>query len=124
MSKRVLVVEDDEATRAMLGELLADEGYDVKTAAEGGAGLELLRAWRPDAIVLDVVMPGVDAPVFRVLQAEIPGAADVPVLLMSATRAADLATIGRDLGAAETIAKPFDTDALLAAVARLVARGA
>lgn len=119
MSKRVLVVEDDEATRAVICELLSDAGYTVEAAADGAAALELLRRRRPDAIVLDVVMPNVDAAAFRAVQLGLPGAADVPVLLTSATRAADLDAIGRDLGAAVTIAKPFDADDFLAAVVRL-----
>ena len=122
MSERVLVVEDDDATRAMLSDLLSDEGYTVKAATDGAAALALLRRWRPDAIVLDVVMPKVDATVFRAVQLGLRDAADVPVLLTSATRAADLEAIGRDLGAAATIAKPFDAETFLALVARLTGR--
>jgi CheY-like chemotaxis protein len=102
----------------MIAELLRDEGYSVRVAAAGAGTLESLRGWRPDAIVLDVVMPGVDAPVFRALQVGMPEVADVSVLQTSATRAADLETIARDLGAA--VAKPFDAEAFLNTVARLV----
>jgi two-component system, OmpR family, response regulator MprA len=114
----VLVVEDDDATRTIVADLLDDEGYRVRAAGEGAAALEILRSWRPDLIVLDVVMPGMDAPVFRARKVGLPGAADVPVLLSSATRPADLARIGRDLGTAEAVVEPFDADALLATVAR------
>ena len=119
---RVLVVEDDQATRMFLEEVLALEGYAVRTAADGAAGLAILRSWRPDAIVLDVVMPDVDAPVFRAVQFDSPEVADVPVLLLSATRPDDLRAIALDLGAAAWLPKPFDVDALMAAVARLAAR--
>jgi DNA-binding response OmpR family regulator len=120
--RRVLVVEDDAATRRLLAEVLADAGDRVRAAADGAAGLAVLRRWRPDAIVLDVGMPGVDAAVFRAAQLDLPAAAGVPVLLVSATRAADLAVIARDLGAAAWLPKPFDVDALVATVARLTGR--
>jgi CheY-like chemotaxis protein len=117
----VLVVEDDGAIRMLLEEVLAGEGYRVRAAADGAAGLAVLREWRPDAVLLDLVMPGIGAPEFRAAQLGMPRIADVPVLLLSATRAADLQTIAGDLGAAAWLPKPFDVDALLAAVARLVA---
>jgi DNA-binding response OmpR family regulator len=119
---RVLVVEDDDAVRELLAAALTDEGYRVRTAADGASGIEILRGWRADAIVLDVVMPRADAAVFRALQIGLPEAADVPVLLVSATRAADLEQVARDLGAAAWLAKPFRVDELLAAVARLAGR--
>jgi DNA-binding response OmpR family regulator len=119
---RVLVVEDDELTRMLLEDVLALEGYHVRTAADGAAGLAILRGWRPDAIVLDVAMPNVDASVFRAVQFDSPEIADVPVLLLSARRAYDLEIIARDLGTAAWLTKPFDVDALKSVVARLVAR--
>ena len=64
-------------------------------------------------------MPEVDASVFRALQVGLPDAADVPVLLVSATRPDQLAQIARDLGAAAALAKPFRVDDLLSTVARL-----
>jgi DNA-binding response OmpR family regulator len=115
----VLVVEDDEAIRAMLTAVLADEGYEVRAASDGAAGIEALRGWRPHAIVLDVVMPEADAAVFRALQVGLPDAADVPVLLVSATRAADLDQVAGELGAAAALPKPIRIDQLLAAVAGL-----
>lgn len=118
---RVLVVEDDDATRMFLEDVLTPEGYAVRTAADGAAGLEILRSWRPDAVVLDVMMPDVDAPVFRAVQFDSPEIADVPVLLLSATRPERLEAIARDLGTADWLPKPFDVDAFTSAVARLVA---
>jgi DNA-binding response OmpR family regulator len=120
--RRVLVVEDDELTRMLIEDVLALEGYQVRTAADGAAGLAILREWRPDAIVLDVTMPDVDAPVFRAVQFDSPDLADVPVLLLSARSARDLQIIAQDLGTAAWLTKPFDVDVLKAAVARLVVR--
>ena len=121
-SRRVLVVEDDEAIRAMLAAVLADEGYEVRTAGDGAAGIGALRGWHPDVIVLDVVMPEADAAVFRAVQVGLPGVADVPVVLVSATRSADLAQVASELGAAAALPKPLRIEELLATIARLIAR--
>ena len=115
----MLVVEDDEAIRTMLTAVLTDEAYEVRTASDVAAGIGALRGWRPDAIVLDVVMPGADATVFRALQVGLADAADVPVVLVSATRAADLDQIARDLGASAALPKPLRIDDLLATLVRL-----
>jgi DNA-binding response OmpR family regulator len=118
---RVLVVDDDPLTRMLLEDVLALGGYAVRSAADGADGLTLLRAWRPAAVVLDVMMPDVDARVFRAVQFDSPAIADVPVLLLSATRADALRAIADDLGAAAWLPKPFDVDEVVAAVGRLVA---
>ena len=120
--RRVLVVEDDDLLHRLIGDVLTEAGYEVRMALDGEAGLAALRDWRPDAIVLDVVLPDVDAPAFRALQLDAAGAADVPVLLMSATRRDQLEALARDTGAAAWLAKPFDVDDLVTAVHRLTAR--
>ena len=118
---RVLVVDDDPLTRMLLEDVLALGGYAVRSAADGADGLTLLRAWRPAAVVLDVMMPDVDARVFRAVQFDSREVADVPVLLLSATRADDLRAVARDLGVTAWLPKPFDTDQIVAAVASLTA---
>src|SRR6185369_336115 len=105
---RVLVVDDDESTRALLEEVLVLGGFTVRTAADGADGLAILRDWRPDVVVLDVMMPDVDARVFRAVQFDSRAVADVPVLLLSAARPDDLREIARDLGVAAWLPKPFD----------------
>jgi DNA-binding response OmpR family regulator len=118
---RVLVVEDAPTTRMFLEDALSLEGYEVRTAADGADGLVVLRQWRPDAIVLDVSMPNVDAPVFRAVQFDSSDRADVPVLLLSGMRADRLERMADDLGAAAWLTKPCDVDALTAQIARLAA---
>ena len=92
------------------------------TSGRPAEGLALLRSWRPAAVVLDVVLPGLDATEFRAMQMDVPAARDVPVLLLSATHAQTLDRIAADVGAAAWLAKPFELDAFLGAVARLVDR--
>ena len=59
-TRRILVVDDDPSIRRMLERTLQAEGYDTRTAADGGAALATAESWPPHAIVLDVVMPGID----------------------------------------------------------------
>ncbi|MDR7561915.1 MAG: response regulator, partial [Armatimonadota bacterium] len=68
---RVLVVDDDEAILSLLGSYLAREGFEVQTAGNGDAALVAARTFRPDVVVLDVLLPGVDGlEVLRRLRAE------------------------------------------------------
>jgi two-component system chemotaxis response regulator CheY len=117
--RRVLVVDDDASIQGLLAEALADEGYSVRTAGNGREALSILEAWRPDLILLDLMMPEMDGWGFRVRQRTMPGVADVPVIVLSATR--DLATKARTLEPAQVFAKPFDLDALLGTVDRMTA---
>jgi CheY-like chemotaxis protein len=118
-SARVLVVEDDEATRTVLVLALRDEGHAVRQAGDAAAGLAVLRAWRPDAILLDIELPGPDGWAFRRAQRALPAAADVPVVVVSAGHR--VLAPSPELTPAAVLAKPFDLEALLDAVDRLTA---
>ena len=115
---RVLVIDDDALTRELLALLLADDGYEVRAAADGRAALRLLESWRADLIVLDLVMDGMDGAAF-LAEHRRDGIAEIPVLLLSAARG--LEDRARGLGVAEALAKPFDLDELCAMVRRLLA---
>ena len=115
---RVLVVDDDGAIRGLLGDYFDAEGYAVRTAADGAEALDLLDAWRPDLIVLDLMMPEVDGWMFRVRQQAREDWAHIPVIALTA------GDFPRDrlkqLRAAHILRKPFDPEELLGA-ARAVA---
>jgi DNA-binding response OmpR family regulator len=122
MSKdgRVLVVDDEPMVRETLGQVLVDEGYVVDLAVDGETALERVRAARPDAILLDLMMPGMNGRQFlQALRSE-PQYANVPVLLMTAVHGLEvnLAT----LGASEIVEKPFNVDELLNKIALAVYR--
>lgn len=120
--RRILVVEDEEGISRVVADLLSDEGYAVRTAANGTEALALLRAWRPDAIVLDMMMPVMDGWAFRAAQRALPnGLAAIPIVVLSAAR--DAAAHAAALGAAAAIPKPFDLDDVLTAVARALGEG-
>jgi CheY-like chemotaxis protein len=82
--QRVLVVEDDPALRDLLHTVLLDEGYEARTATDGATALALLESWRPQVILLDLMMPGMDGWQFRHLQQADPRLASIPLVVMSA----------------------------------------
>lgn len=115
---RVLVVEDDEILRDTLVEVMGDEGHEVRAASNGEAALELLAAWEPDLIVLDLMMPLMDAYEFRRRQRAGGLAGDARVLILSAAR--DLEAAADRIGADAWLAKPFRLLEVIEAVDRLV----
>ena len=118
--RRVPVVEDDTSIRDTLELALTMQGYEVATAANGREAMALLRRWRPDLIVLDLMMPVMDGWNFRVEQRRA-GYDDVPVLVLTASRNA--ADSNDALGAAERLQKPFDLRHLLDTISRLAQQG-
>ena len=121
-SKRVLVVDDDDGVRTAVADVLELEGYEVITASNGVEALEQVRTARPDAVVLDLMMPVMDGWTFMEHCRREELCAETPVLVMSAYR--NLTETAPNLGAKACIAKPFDLGVLLGAVERLVRRAA
>src|SRR5437879_13133309 len=83
-SGRVLVVDDDALIRDTLATALGDEGYAVRVASNGRAALVTIDSWRPDLIVLDLMMPVMDGPSFRAVQRAGSNMAHIPVIVLSA----------------------------------------
>src|SRR3954453_3307381 len=118
----LLLVDDDAPIRRMLERTLTAEGYAVEAAADGGAALAAVERNVPDAIVLDVSMPGLDGlAVTRRLRAK---GLRVPILLLTARDAIHERVAGLDAGADDYLVKPFDTDELSARVRALLRRNA
>jgi DNA-binding response OmpR family regulator len=115
--RRVLVIDDDANLCDILERALVERGYDVESAANGLEGLSVLPGWRPDLIVLDLMMPVMDAWHFRAEQRRTEFA-DVPVLLLTSHWHA--ASAASSLDALAAIRKPFELDSLLETVERLV----
>jgi DNA-binding response OmpR family regulator len=89
-------------------------------AGTGQQGLELLHGWRPDVIVLDLMMPLMDGATFRARQRVLDDRADMPILVLSAAR--DGAKQSESLGAHAFVQKPFDLSLLLDTIATLMSR--
>ena len=117
---RVLVVEDNPDLAFGLRNNLEIEGYEVTVAADGNEGLALARSSRPDLIVLDLMLPGLDG--FRVLRALRENGSDVPVLILTARGDEADKVRGLRLGADDYVTKPFGVLELLARVEALLRR--
>ena len=111
----VLVADDDKATRELISRDLLREGFRVLTASSGEEAIRLARDKRPDAISLDVLMPGMDGwTVLRALKGD-PLTSSIPVVMVSMLDDQD---IGYALGAADYLTKPFDREKLVLALRR------
>ena len=112
----VLVIEDDEAAAELLRVQLRQAGYRAAVAVDGESGLQAAHDLAPSAILLDILLPGVDGwEVLRSLRAD-PATSDVPVMVISVV---DHSALGLALGAQDYFVKPISRDALLTALGRL-----
>ena len=110
MSRRVLVIDDDAATRERIGTMLQEAGHCVELIADGGEALRRLDHDRPDLILLDLVMPVVDGMAFLVQRRNTAGARDIPVTSAMADAARLL--VGT-LGVRAALIKPLEPAHLL-----------
>jgi CheY-like chemotaxis protein len=114
--KTVLVVDDEPVLRTIVREILHEEGYAVIEAADGRVMLEIMARERPDLVLMDVMMPGIDGrEAYRQLRSS-PEHRDVPVVMMSA----GVRPIRLDPSIAGFMAKPFDVTQLVELVTRLI----
>jgi two-component system response regulator MprA len=117
---RILVVDDDRAVRESLRRSLAFNGYDVDVAGDGAEALERVADQRPDALVLDVMMPRVGGlETCRRLRAD---GDDVAILVLTARDSVADRVAGLDAGADDYLVKPFDLEELLARLRALLRR--
>jgi two-component system response regulator MprA len=117
---RILVVDDDRAVRESLRRSLQFNGYTVALAGDGQQAMEVLAMQRPDAMVLDVMMPRVDGlEVCRRLRGI---GDDLPILVLTARDAVSDRVAGLDAGADDYLPKPFALEELLARLRALLRR--
>src|SRR5215469_6845394 len=113
MKGRVLVVDDDAALAEMLGIVLRGEGFEPTFVADGERALEAFRETRPDLILLDLMLPGVDGiDVCRQIRAE----SGVPIVMLTAKSDTVDVVLGLESGADDYIVKPFQAKVLIARV--------
>ena len=115
----VLVVEDEPTLMETLAYNLNRQGYDVKTAADGHTALDVARSEKPDLIVLDVMLPGIDGlEVCRILRQEM----SVPIIMLTARADEVDKIVGLEVGADDYLTKPFSMRELLARVKAMLRR--
>ena len=117
---RVLVVDDEATLSELLSMALRYEGWEVRTAASGSSAVRSAREFRPDAVVLDVMLPDFDGlEVLRRMRAEAP---DVPVLFLTARDAVEDRIAGLTAGGDDYVTKPFSLEELVARLRGLLRR--
>jgi two-component system nitrogen regulation response regulator NtrX len=120
MRGRVLVIDDEEAIRKSLRMVLEYEGYEVLEAASGPEGLEALKRESPDAVVLDIKMPGMDG--MEVLQAARARDAHTPIVMISGHGDIPTAVEAIHKGAYDFLEKPLESDRVLTALRNAIER--
>lgn len=118
-AKRVLVIEDQATVADMLLAVLADEGFEARACLDPSQALSDTLAFRPDLIILDVVMPGVSGgEVLRQIRTT-PGSATTPVLVLTAYHAAADQLLAEGQAGLEVVDKPFDLEELMSKIRQM-----
>jgi putative two-component system response regulator len=114
----VLCIDDDQLILGVCRDALEDRGYRTLVATDGLAGIEMAMKERPDLILLDVMMPGMDGFEVCALLRSAPNLKDIPIILLTAMNLPDLDRKGAEAGATLTMRKPFSPAMVADTVAR------
>lgn len=118
----ILIVEDEPAIRELLRMTLAASGFSSDEAGDGIQALERIAAAKPDLVLLDWMLPGLDGlGVLRRLKAD-PATAELPVILLTAKSEESDIVLGLEMGASDYITKPFSNKVLIARIRALLRR--
>ena len=121
MSRTILVVDDDHKTVDLIRLYLEKDEYQVLVAYDGRQALETVRRFRPDLMILDLMLPKIDGlDICRILRAEI----DIPIIMLTAKTTEQDKLIGLDLGADDYMTKPFSPRELMARLRAVLRRSA
>ena len=122
LKKKILVIDDTEFMTKLISDTLTEAGYVVVTASDGYQGLEKVGTEKPDLVILDIVMPGIDGfEVFRILREDDRNNL-MPIIMLTAQEDEDDKLTGLELGADDYIIKPFNHRELLSRVRNTLKR--
>jgi two-component system nitrogen regulation response regulator GlnG len=117
----ILIIDDDDNLRESFKKLLIDEGYKVKSAASGEAGLSIVRESLPDTVIIDIRMPGIGGlETYRIIREIEPR---LPVIIMTAFGTTDSAIEAIKMGAFDYVLKPFDIPEFLEVISKALETG-
>jgi two-component system KDP operon response regulator KdpE len=121
MAEKILVIDDKREMTWLLEHALSEEGYEIEIARDGQEGLRRAHVARPDLILLDIMMPGMDGwDMLRRLREF----SDVPVIMLTAVGGEDDKVLGLDIGADDYVTKPFGMEELKARIRAALRRAA
>ena len=121
---KILVVEDDSTIRTILGMALDGAGFkSVSMAGRGDDGLDVARREKPDLVLLDLMLPGLDGFTVAKRIRETPGLSGTRIIMLTARTQSDDIVRGLECGADDYVTKPFDRKVLLARVRAVLRRG-
>ena len=119
MARKVLIVEDDSNIAELLHLYLEKEGFETAVAADGGKGVELFRSFRPDLVLLDIMLPVMDGwSVCRKIREE----SKTPIIMLTAKGETSDKVSGLEMGADDYIVKPFEMKEVLARIHAVLRR--
>lgn len=119
LNTKILIVEDEDRIRNFLLRGLMYEGYDVESASNGPEGLRLAENFRPDLVLLDLMLPGMDG--FEVCR-RLRDTTNIPIMMLTAKEAIEDRVAGLDAGADDYLVKPFAFDELQARIRAILRR--
>jgi DNA-binding response OmpR family regulator len=120
MTQRILVIEDDQLITRMLEDNLRYEGFEVQSVSNGNRALPAIRAFAPNLILLDLMLPGLDG--FEICRTISESPSRIPIIILSARSQSADKVKGLRLGADDYITKPFTVDELLARIDAVLRR--
>lgn len=122
MPRKIVIIEDEQALINNLADKLRAEGYKVSTAVDGESGWDIVRAEKPDLIVLDIMLPGLDGLSLCRMVRNDPSTRHIPIIMLTARGTEVDKIVGLESGADDYIVKPFGLGEFLARVRAVLRR--
>lgn len=120
MAQKILITEDSPTVLAMIRDFLEGEGYQVVTAGDGQAAIDIAHKEKPDLVVLDLMMPKMDGFMVSKMLKMDPAFKNVPIVILTARASAADIEMGQEVGASAFLNKPFEPSSFLAKIRELL----